>query len=105
MVVKRNALPRIRVDIQFKQEWCKGCGYCAHVCERGVYAMRSTERTVSHMEAYVANPEKCVGCGYCELICPDNVIAVINSWGLNEARETPAGGKKTPKKNVFDDHG
>jgi 2-oxoglutarate ferredoxin oxidoreductase subunit delta len=93
MVVKNNNMPRIRTEIKFKQEWCKGCGYCEHVCERGVYAMRHTDRTVTHMESYVKNPRQCVGCGYCELLCPDQVMAIIGSWGLNLPRGEVSHGK------------
>lgn len=87
-MVKHNSMPRIKTEIIHKQEWCKGCGYCKEVCERRVWEMRETDRTVTHKEAYVDKPRNCVGCGYCELICPDQAMAIIGSWGLNKPRGT-----------------
>lgn len=100
-MIKHNRMPRIRTDIRFKEEWCKGCGYCSHVCERGVYGLKDSDATVTHKRAYVKNPRECVGCGYCELVCPDQVIAIIGSWGLNCPRDEFC---KKPRKYTYEDH-
>lgn len=53
------------------EDRCVGCGRCAKMCKREVFAMDG-ER------AYVANLEACVGCGKCmEKMCNFGAINLV----------------------------
>ena len=52
-------------------ERCKGCGYCAAFCPRGVLEMTGELGPKGYETVRVADQAKCLGCGLCEAICPE----------------------------------
>ena len=56
------------MEIEVKNEWCKGCGLCVDFCPKNVLAMSEDKK------AYVVNSEDCVACNKCVLYCPDFAI-------------------------------
>ncbi len=67
------------VDIQIKNEWCKGCGICLAMCPKKVLAMTEDGK------AYAKNPENCISCNKCEIYCPD--FAIFLGGRNNEAKK------------------
>lgn len=54
-VLKR---PKAVESLEVLEDKCVGCGQCAMLCKRAVFAMESGR-------AVVANLAECVGCGKC----------------------------------------
>ena len=67
MMIKQDIQNKIEVNI--KEEWCKGCTICVEFCPHDVLAMDGAV-------AKVVNPEACTACMLCELYCPDFAITV-----------------------------
>lgn len=57
--------------IRLDAEACKGCGYCALACARGVYARAEGFNARGYRFFEAARPEECVGCLRCFYLCPD----------------------------------
>ena len=55
---------------------CKGCGYCAELCPKGVYAAGSEMNAAGYEFMTVAQACACVGCMACVMVCPDFAITV-----------------------------
>jgi 2-oxoglutarate ferredoxin oxidoreductase subunit delta len=74
------AKTRKPVEVNIKNEWCKGCGICVGFCPKDVLAVNEDGK------AYARNPERCAGCNKCEIYCPDFAIYL---WRQDDvAKET-----------------
>lgn len=57
--------------LQIISDCCVGCGKCAKMCKREVFAM-------AEKKAFVANFDACVGCGKCvKKMCNFNAINLV----------------------------
>jgi len=63
--------------VTFREDRCKGCGLCIHVCPKQIIR-ENRERINAHgyFPAEVVEMDKCIGCAFCATICPDCVIKV-----------------------------
>ena len=64
----------VRVHISIDR--CKGCGYCAEFCPRGVLKMTDELSPKGYNVVKVVEESKCLGCGLCEAMCPEFGIYV-----------------------------
>ncbi len=69
-------LPR-RIQVHIDEERCKGCGFCAEFCPRGVLKMSDELGSKGYETVKVVNEARCLGCGFCEAICPEFGIYLI----------------------------
>jgi len=60
------------IQIEVKEEWCKGCTICVEFCPQDVLAMNGALVEVVNLEA-------CTACMLCELRCPDFAITVTDN--------------------------
>ncbi len=63
----------------FREELCKGCELCRHVCPRGLIKMSDGINDMGYHPATMTEEEKCTGCASCALMCPDLAIRVERS--------------------------
>lgn len=56
-------------EIKIREDYCTGCGYCAHFCARRSIAM-------DEAVAVFSNPGTCNGCGVCGWMCTGFAIDV-----------------------------
>lgn len=67
----------------FKENLCKGCDLCAHVCPKKILKL-----DVQRVNAKGYNPmtcfdiDNCIACGMCAIMCPDSVITVFKEDSL-----------------------
>ena len=67
----------IKCYVEFREEFCIGCGFCVSVCPRKILAI--SENKVNDKGCHVAvvtDTTKCIGCGSCTMICPESVIKI-----------------------------
>lgn len=64
-------------QVYIDKERCKGCGYCAEFCPRGVLRMSSELSPKGYYLAAVDDESKCLACGFCEVVCPEFAIKVL----------------------------
>ncbi len=69
-------MPRRRIRIEVKNEWCKGCYICVDMCPRKVLEIDESTFVKGFHPVVPARPEDCTACRLCELWCPDLAIAV-----------------------------
>lgn len=63
--------------VTFREERCKGCGLCIHVCPKKIIVENSEKLNAKgYYPAEVIEMDKCIGCAFCATICPDCVIEV-----------------------------
>ena len=67
------------IRVQISKERCKGCGYCAEFCPRGVIEMSEELNHKGYTLAVVTDVSKCLGCGLCEALCPEFGIRLESS--------------------------
>ena len=64
-------------------EYCKGCGRCIGVCNKGCIAF---SEEINHMTGFTPvrlNPECCIACGLCMIACPEPYALVGSETGGN----------------------
>jgi 2-oxoglutarate ferredoxin oxidoreductase subunit delta len=71
---------KVHIDI----DRCKGCGYCAEFCPRGVLTMTDELGPRGYSMVKVGDSSQCLGCGLCQAICPEFGIYVTE-----EEKEEP----------------
>ena len=64
------------VRVHINQDRCKGCGYCAEFCSRGVLKMTDELSPRGYNVVKVVDESKCLDCGLCQAICPEFGIYV-----------------------------
>jgi len=57
-------------DIEWHEDRCTQCGFCASMCPSGALAADNETRQVTF------DSEKCVACEYCILICPVQALQI-----------------------------
>jgi 2-oxoglutarate ferredoxin oxidoreductase subunit delta len=63
--------------VTFREERCKGCGLCIHVCPRRIIRENPEKLNIKgYYPAEITDMNKCIGCAFCATICPDCVITV-----------------------------
>ncbi len=63
--------PKKVEKLEIVEDNCVGCGKCARMCKREVFA-------IDDKKAFVSNLEACVGCGKCiEKMCNFNAINLL----------------------------
>lgn len=65
------------VTARIDKERCKGCGYCAEFCPRGVLKMTGELGPKGYETVRITDEAECLGCGLCEAICPEFGIHLI----------------------------
>ncbi|OGN93359.1 MAG: hypothetical protein A2Z75_08780 [Chloroflexi bacterium RBG_13_50_10] len=75
---------KVHIDI----DRCKGCGYCAEFCPRGVLKMTDELSPKGYDMVKVVDESQCLGCGLCEAMCPEFGIYVTKE--NKEARKVQA---------------
>ncbi len=66
-----------RGEIVINESMCKGCGYCAHFCNRGCITLSKDKFTSLGMALPVfSDADRCNACGICVWMCPDFAIDV-----------------------------
>lgn len=63
--------------ITIRNERCKGCMLCAHVCPKHVIAESREINKDGYTYAVVSDPGACIGCGMCAAMCPDCAIQIV----------------------------
>lgn len=63
--------------VTFREERCKGCGLCIHVCPKKIIRENQEKLNAKgYFPAEVIDMDQCIGCAFCATICPDCVIEV-----------------------------
>lgn len=65
-------MPRISV----KEDICKGCELCIHICPKKVIKISTSLNAMGYHPACYTG-EGCSGCRSCAMICPDVAIEVF----------------------------
>ncbi len=71
---------RVHIDL----DRCKGCGYCAEFCPRGVLVMMDELSPRGYNIVKIVDESKCLDCCLCQAICPEFAIFVTQ-----EEKEEP----------------
>jgi len=69
-------------EVIINEQLCKGCGYCAHFCSRGVIEIPGDKfSSQGYSLPVLAHPEECNGCGICGWLCPAFAMEVYKIKG------------------------
>jgi len=60
---------------------CKGCGFCAEYCPKGVLVMSDQFNVKGYHPPKVIKSGECVNCNLCEMICPEFAIYSVEVPG------------------------
>ena len=72
-------------DIEIKEQYCVGCGYCAYCCNRGCIVMPGDRFSPQgYLLPVFVNTDKCTGCAACAWMCPHIAIDVYKYVGQEE---------------------
>jgi 2-oxoglutarate ferredoxin oxidoreductase subunit delta len=64
-------------NIEIKDEYCVGCGYCVHFCYKGCITITGDTFTPQgYLLPVLTNADECTGCGVCAWMCPQFAIDV-----------------------------
>lgn len=66
------------VKVHIDEGRCKGCGFCAEFCPRGVLKMSGKLGPRGYEAVEITDESKCLGCGLCEALCPEFGICVVS---------------------------
>jgi len=67
-------------EVVIKEQFCKGCGFCAHFCAKGCFRYPTDKLTfLGFPLPEFAEPEKCTACGVCAWLCMGNAIEVYKN--------------------------
>jgi NAD-dependent dihydropyrimidine dehydrogenase PreA subunit len=66
------------VTLEYDRGRCQGCGRCAQVCPRAVFAMNANT-------AELIDRDACIECGACRRNCPHGAIKVRAGVGCAQA--------------------
>lgn len=72
---------KTETDIDFDDQYCKGCALCVHFCPKNVLEMSSETNVKGYRLPRLLDCEKCTCCRICEQICPDLAITVKEVQG------------------------
>jgi len=61
--------------VNINNELCKGCGFCAGFCSKGVFVMSKGYGDKGYHYPQIEK-DVCVACFTCEMMCPDFAIYV-----------------------------
>lgn len=65
-------------EITVNEGACKGCGLCAHYCNRGVLAWPSEKLSKEgYLLPSIVAMDRCNACAICGWMCPDHAIEVF----------------------------
>lgn len=59
------------------QDYCKGCGYCAQVCEVNVFEVVDFFNAKGYKPMGCKSSSLCIGCLKCYFACPDFAIDIV----------------------------
>lgn len=62
--------------VSFREDYCKGCGICAHFCPKKIIVMADHINNQGYNPASIREMEKCSGCAICARVCPDAAITI-----------------------------
>ena len=64
-------------DIEIKEQYCVGCGYCVYFCNRECIVIPGDRFTPQgYLLPVFVNTDKCTGCAACARMCPHMAIDV-----------------------------
>ncbi len=78
------------VKVHIDLDRCKGCGYCAEFCPRGVLKMSDQRSPKGYDTVKVVDEDKCLGCGLCEAMCPEFGIRLTSEDEDKEEKKESA---------------
>lgn len=67
---------KLKAQLVFREERCKGCGLCVLTCPRKILAISDRLNNQGYPVAELTDPDRCNGCALCAEMCPDIVIEV-----------------------------
>ena len=62
------------LKVKVLDEYCKGCGYCAHFCPNKAMDFGPVRNEYGAFPPVVAAPGSCIKCGICATVCPEAAI-------------------------------
>lgn len=75
----------VKGDIEIKEQYCVGCGYCAWTCQKGCILMPGDKfNAQGYPLPLFTNTDKCTGCAACAFLCPRIAIDVFRHVGREE---------------------
>ncbi len=63
--------------LEFREDYCKGCGLCVAVCPKKILRLSETRfNQKGYNTVECTDMEQCISCAMCATMCPDAVIRV-----------------------------
>ncbi|MGR6835245.1 4Fe-4S dicluster domain-containing protein [Syntrophomonas erecta] len=60
----------------FREERCKGCGFCVEFCPKKILTLGDTMNNLGYQFVVMESIDKCTGCAICAMMCPEAIIEV-----------------------------